>query len=70
MFFILWHLRKKMQNISKWCNSKLGKHFAKSIPACISNIIVFIIVGVWHGPELHFLIWGLYNALVIAFSEL
>ena len=61
---------KKMQNISKWCNSKLGKHFAKSIPACISNIIVFIIVGVWHGPELHFLIWGLYNALVIAFSEL
>lgn len=39
---------KKMQNISKWCNSKLGKHFAKSIPACISNIIVFIIVGVWH----------------------
>lgn len=64
---------KKMQNISKWCNSKLGKHFAKSIPACISNIIVFVIVGVWHGPELHFLIWGLYiydfiNGLIKTFS--
>mgnify|MGYP002671812407 CR=1 FL=1 len=63
-------LTKGMQNLSKWCNSKLGKHFAKSIPACIANIMVFILVGVWHGPELHFFVWGLYNGLVIAFSDL
>ena len=29
-----------------------------------------MLVGVWHGPELHFLIWGLYNGLVIAFSDI
>ena len=63
-------LTKGMQNLSKWCNSKLGKHFAKSIPACIANILVFILVGVWHGPELHFFVWGLFNGLVIAFSDL
>ena len=63
-------LTKGMQNISKWCNTKLGKHFAKSIPACIANILVFVLVGIWHGPELHFLVWGLYNGLVIAFSDL
>ena len=63
-------LTKFMQNISKWCNKKLGKHFAKSIPACMANILVFVLVGIWHGPELHFLIWGLYNGLVIALSDL
>ncbi|MCI6259051.1 MAG: MBOAT family O-acyltransferase [Treponema sp.] len=63
-------LTKGMQNISKWCGTKLGKHFAKSIPACIANIAVFLLVGIWHGPELHFFIWGLYNGLIIALSDL
>ena len=63
-------LTKFMQNISKWCNKKLGKHFAKSIPACMANILVFVLVGIWHGPELHFFVWGLYNGLLIAFSDL
>lgn len=63
-------LTKGIQKISKWCGEKLGKHFAKSIPACLANILVFTLVGIWHGPELHFLIWGLYNALIIALSDL
>ena len=61
---------KGMNNITQWCNKHLGKHFAKSISACISNIVVFVLVGIWHGPELHFLVWGLYNGLVIALSDL
>ena len=48
----------------------MGKHFARVLPACIANIAVFILVGVWHGPELHFFVWGLYNGLVIALSDL
>ena len=63
-------LTKGIQKISKWCGEKLGKHFAKSIPACLANILVFTLVGIWHGPELHFLVWGLYNALIIALSDL
>jgi len=63
-------LTKTMQDFSKWCNLHFGKHFARVLPACIANIIVFILVGVWHGPELHFFVWGLYNGLVIALSDL
>lgn len=63
-------LTKFMQKISNWCLNHLGKHFAKSISACISNIVVFVLVGVWHGPEMHFLLWGLYNGLIIALSDL
>ena len=63
-------LTKKMQDFGKWCNVHFGKHFCRVLPACVANIIVFVLVGVWHGPELHFLIWGLYNGLVIAFSDI
>lgn len=61
---------KPMQNLSKWSASHLGKHFARVLPAALANILVFMLVGLWHGPELHFFVWGLYNGLVIAFSDL
>ena len=59
-----------MDNFGKWCTNHLGKHFGRVLPACIANIVVFMLVGVWHGPELHFFVWGLYNGLLIAFSDL
>lgn len=63
-------LSKAMQNLSKWCTNHLGKHFGRTLPACIANILVFMLVGLWHGPELHFFVWGLYNGLVIALSDI
>lgn len=63
-------LTKIMQNLSKWATNHLGKHFGRTLPACIANIAVFMLVGLWHGPELHFFIWGLYNGLVIALSDI
>ena len=62
-------LTKPMQRFGKWC-SKFGKHFGRVMPACIANILVFFIVGIWHGSELHYIVWGLYNGLVIALSDL
>ena len=63
-----------MQNIGKFFSAhggkKIGKHLARTVPAGIANIVVFLLVGIWHGPELHFVLWGLYNGLVIAFSDL
>ena len=62
-------LTKGMQKLGKKC-TKVSKHFGRAIPAGIANIIVFFIVGIWHGPELHYVLWGLYNGLVIALSDL
>lgn len=59
-----------MGRLGKWCANHLGKHFGRVIPACIANIVVFMLVGVWHGPELHFFVWGLYNGLLIALSDI
>lgn len=59
-----------MMELGKKAGKKYGKHLGRVLPACIANIVVFIIVGVWHGPQLHFLLWGLYNGIVIALSDL
>ena len=63
-------LTKKMQRLGKWGISHLGKHVGRVLPACLGNILVFFIVGIWHGAQLHFILWGLYNGIVIAVSEL
>ena len=40
------------------------------IPICLANLIVFLVVGVWHGAAWKFIVYGLYNGVIIAFSGL
>lgn len=63
-------LTKMMQKLGKWSGKHLGKHFGRVLPASIANIVVFFVVGAWHGSQLHFIIWGLYNGIVIALSDI
>ena len=63
-------LLKGMQRFGKWCSNRFGKHFGRVLPAGIANILVFLIVGIWHGPELHYVLWGLYNGIIIALSDI
>lgn len=63
-------LTKPMKKLGKWANNKLGKHLGRVLPAMLGNIVVFFTVGIWHGSQLHYILWGLYNGLVIAFSDL
>ena len=41
-----------------------------NVPAAVANLLVFAVVGIWHGPQAHYLVWGLYNGLVIALADL
>jgi alginate O-acetyltransferase complex protein AlgI len=50
--------------------SSLGEHLGRTLPACVANLLVFLIVGLWHGAEPHYVAWGLYNGLVIALADL
>lgn len=63
-------LLKPMQRFGKWAARRFGRHAGRTLPACAANLVVFFIVGVWHGAELHYVLWGLYNGLVIALSDL
>lgn len=61
---------KPIKNLGKWANNKLGKHVGRTLPAMLGNILVFFIVGIWHGAKAHYIVWGLYNGIVIAVSDL
>jgi D-alanyl-lipoteichoic acid acyltransferase DltB (MBOAT superfamily) len=60
---------KPIRKISKFTASRINEHLGKVLPAIIGNIVVFLLVGLWHGATLNFILWGLYNGLIIAFSE-
>ena len=57
--------------------SALAKHIrkkntvlARTIPAALGNLLVFFIVGLWHGATSNYILWGLYNGIILAFSSL
>lgn len=58
-----------MKKLGKWAKNKLGKHLGRVLPAAVGNVLVFFLVGIWHGAELHYIIWGLYNGAIIAVSD-
>ena len=68
--FIPLTLSTWMGRFGKWCRKHLGKTTGRAMPVCVANIIVFLVVGIWHGPAWHFIVYGLYNGLIIAVSGL
>jgi len=63
-------LSKKMSKVSKLANKYIGRKAGRIIPVAFSNLVVFLVVGVWHGAYWHYIAWGLYNGIVIAFSTI
>lgn len=63
-------MSKSMNNLMKKLSGRFGKHFARAVVGGIANIIVFFIVGLWHGAQLHYVLWGLYMGIIIALSDM
>ena len=59
-----------MKSFSKFAKKTFGKQTGRTLPICLANLIVFLVVGVWHGAAWKFIVYGLYNGLIIAFSGL
>lgn len=59
-----------MKKFSKFAKNVFGKQVGRTLPICLANIIVFLVVGIWHGAAWKFIVYGLYNGLIIAFSGL
>lgn len=47
-----------------------GKHIAKTLPTAMASLIVFMLIGIWHGANSRYIGFGLWNGLVIMFSTL
>lgn len=60
---------KKMKR-TRFGATKAGAHIAKVLPTAIASLIVFLIVGVWHGASWKYVAFGLWNGGVIMLSIL
>ena len=61
---------KRVHKLGKAAQKRFGKTTGRVIPICLCNILIFFIVGVWHGAAWKFIIYGLYNGIIIAVSNL
>lgn len=47
-----------------------GAHIAKVLPTSVASLIVFLVVGVWHGASWKYVAFGLWNGVIIMLSIL
>lgn len=63
-------LTRAMSALSKAAKKRFGTDFARALPAALGNILVFLLVGIWHGATSNYILWGLYNGVFLAISAL
>jgi len=63
-------LSKWMSRFGKRCRHVFGKKTGRILPIALSNIIVFLVVGIWHGSGWKYIVYGLYNGILIALANL
>ena len=57
-----------MGKFKKVCKKRFGRQIARTLPIAIANILVFLVVGVWHGAAWKYIIYGIYNGVIIGVS--
>ena len=55
---------------TRFGSSAYGKHVSKVLPASLSCIVVFLVVGIWHGAGWRYVAFGLWNGCLIFLSML
>lgn len=68
--FYPFSLTKWMRKLSKATKNRFGKFMGRTLPVAVGNILVFFLVGVWHGASWNYIIWGLFYGFLIAASSL
>ena len=69
-------LSKSFANLSRRIKaSRLGKtragvHIARALPTSLASLVVFFLVGVWHGANWKYVAFGVWNGGVIMLSSL
>lgn len=68
--FYPFSLSKYMNRFGKWSKKRFGNAVGKVLPICLANLLIFFVVGVWHGAAWKFIAYGMYNGIIIAVSSL
>lgn len=69
-------LSKSFTGFTKWMKAtklgttKVGLHIAKVLPTSFASLIVFFLVGIWHGANWKYVGFGIWNGGIIMLSTL
>lgn len=63
-------LSKPFNRMSKSLRKHTGNYAAKVIPTCLASLIVFLIIGIWHGASWKYVAYGLYQAIFVSTATL
>ncbi len=55
---------------SAFGKTKAGAHIASVLPGALASLVVFLVVGIWHGAEWKYIWFGLWNGVVIMIAIL
>lgn len=61
-------LSKFMSKVQKKAKARWGRKKGRFVSIAISDLIVFVLVGLWHGASWNNVGWGFYNGIIIATS--
>lgn len=59
-------LSKPVTNLSKKFRQRYGNHVGKMVPSVAAPMVVFFLIGIWHGLTWQYIVNGLYNAFLIS----
>lgn len=68
--FYPFSLSKVMNRFGRFSKDKFGKTIGRVLPICLANLLIFFIVGIWHGAAWKYIAYGMYNGIIIASSNL
>ena len=57
-------ISKKMKG-TRFGKTAAGTHISKVLPTSVASLIVFLLVGIWHGAEWKFVAFGVWNGGII-----
>ena len=60
---------KKMKN-TRFGKTAAGTHISKVLPTSVASLIVFLVVGIWHGADWKYVAFGIWNGGIIMLSIL
>jgi len=63
-------LSKGFARFRKQMGNALGHYLGKTIPVCVSTIILFLVIGIWHGASWNYVFYGLCNGGIISLGLL
>lgn len=59
-------LSKPLTKLSKSLRKSGKAKLAKLVPSVVTPFVVFFLIGIWHGANLKYIAFGLYNASMVA----